>query len=1459
MRREQRLRLASERLEERALLAGDVGVDVPAFTSVQEAYLWVSQQRAFNNVAPFHNHSQPGDVIPDMVRSPSDLLEVVKALRTYGPTNLQDLLSASGEGEDESATQRVYVDVTGDNFLSHADLLGVVQYLRAESENGMVVGLTPEIDRTGPVTIGDSFNVIVVIQDLRPDDPNPNNSLEDRGVFAAVTDLQYNPALSGIPLPDFLSAEQAAVFFGETYANTDLAVLDQRVNPGAGLTEGEIRINSPLANLQQPPGPDPFIFATIPFQVGAVDDFVTTAEETPLSIDVLGNDTSAQGQQSITTTFVTATGQAVLVFVESAAGENRNGQGVAESDITFGTDTIEITNVPGAPTLLAVGTPQHGTAVIANGQVLYTPEDNFAGTDTFTYTIRYSDGRTDEGQVTVRVTNTPDAPNAVNDGPFTVAANAVLTRTVANEVQTLTVSGSPTGGTFTLSFGGQTTAPIPFNANAAALRTALESLSTIGAGNVNVTISGGLGRLPGGTATITFQGQLAGQDVALLTADTSGLTGGTNPAISIVETTKGAGGLLQNDSDPDINPDQDPTTPPADSIVVTAVEGMDAVGTEITLPSGAKVNVSANGSFTYDPRGSDQFRALAAGQTANDTFTYTISDQPIMGVSRTDTATVTVTVTGVNDAPTAVDDSYETAADEALVVNTRAAGVLGNDTDPDTGETATLTATLVTPPPASSGTLTLNPNGTFTFTPAPGFEGDVTFTYRATDAGGLSDTATVTISVIGQPLRARPDTVSVDEGSVDVNINATPPGITANDETGDEASVRLIEIQGMPVANGTFTTNQGGTITFDPSQTDFRNLVILYTPPHPDFAGVDTFTYTIDDDDPESQRTSTTTVTINVVNVDNDPPIAGDVTREQPIVADGPSNIPAPGVLENSSDPDGTQPTAVPNNNIVTDQGARVIINPDGSFTYDPTDSQTILALKEGETLADSFEFMITDGVNPPQTARYNLTVVGVNDQPIAGSATLNANEDQVLTGNLRGAPFATDPDAGETATLTFAPGTFQTTAGATVTILANGQFTYDPTGSATLQALAIGETGIDRFEYTVQDASGQPQTGTVTLNVAGENDNPVAIDDEFTLDQDNVNFQTLDVLNHVTPDFDIDASDTLTIVAVTQGSAGGEVQIAPDGRTLLYRNAPGFDGTETFTYTISDGNGGTDTAEVTVHVVSFIPSTISGFVYLDKDNDAVRDTFDTPFAGVTVTLTGVDQNGTTITRTTQTDENGRYVFSNLPPSDANGYRVTVAPLPFMVDGPEVASNADDTNAAGNAAPPVGYSSSVLSENTIRVIIPEVGDVASINNNFTVRGLDPRFLSLGDIVLQTGQYSSTGFAAFNGNGQLAFSGAPLTGWDGYTDVTVELLNNGTQARVHATRTSDGLHVISRVIPVSTTNSSGALVVMAGQDIRTGAKLIRFGGSPADYQFTPAPEGEADDYARAVDAIFAQGV
>ncbi|GIF08665.1 hypothetical protein [Actinoplanes siamensis] len=105
----------------------------------------------------------------------------------------------------------------------------------------------------------------------------------------------------------------------------------------------------------------------------------------------------------------------------------------------------------------------------------------------------------------------------------------------AEEVQTVTVTGGPTGGTYTLTFGGQTTAGIPYNATAAQVRTALEALSTIGAGNV--ATSGG--PHPGTPITVTFQGTLANTNVAQMTASGASLTGGTTPAVTVATATGG--------------------------------------------------------------------------------------------------------------------------------------------------------------------------------------------------------------------------------------------------------------------------------------------------------------------------------------------------------------------------------------------------------------------------------------------------------------------------------------------------------------------------------------------------------------------------------------------------------------------------------------------------------------------------------------------------------------------------------------------------------------------------------------------------------------------------------------------------------------------------------------------------------------------------------------------------------
>jgi len=103
-----------------------------------------------------------------------------------------------------------------------------------------------------------------------------------------------------------------------------------------------------------------------------------------------------------------------------------------------------------------------------------------------------------------------------------------------NEVQTVTITGEPTGGDFTLTYSGQTTAAIAFDATAATVQTRLRALSTIGGSNVNVTGNAG------GPYTVTFVGALGNTNVAQISATATGLTGGTTPGVTTATTTPGA-------------------------------------------------------------------------------------------------------------------------------------------------------------------------------------------------------------------------------------------------------------------------------------------------------------------------------------------------------------------------------------------------------------------------------------------------------------------------------------------------------------------------------------------------------------------------------------------------------------------------------------------------------------------------------------------------------------------------------------------------------------------------------------------------------------------------------------------------------------------------------------------------------------------------------------------------------
>jgi VCBS repeat-containing protein len=270
-----------------------------------------------------------------------------------------------------------------------------------------------------------------------------------------------------------------------------------------------------------------------------------------------------------------------------------------------------------------------------------------------------------------------------------------------------------------------------------------------------------------------------------------------------------APGVLGNDTDPEGQP-------------LTAVVA--------TPPTNGTVVLNPDGSLTYTPN-PDFF--------GTDTFTYTAGD----GETSSDPVSVTITVTGVNDAPTATDGSYFAVVGEPLTVPPP--GVLGNDTDPD-GDP--LTAMLVDDP--TNGTVVVNPDGSFTYTPNPGFEGDDTFTYTASDGELTSEPATVTITVA--PPNAAP--VAVDDSyttTTGTRLTVSAPGVLEND--GDADGDLLAAVLQSAAAHGTVVLNADGSFTYTPNAG---------------FVGTDTFTYLADDGQgPALQAKATSqpaTVTITV-------------------------------------------------------------------------------------------------------------------------------------------------------------------------------------------------------------------------------------------------------------------------------------------------------------------------------------------------------------------------------------------------------------------------------------------------------------------------------------------------------------------------------------------------------------------------------------------------------------------
>ncbi|WP_139125231.1 tandem-95 repeat protein, partial [Vibrio parahaemolyticus] len=348
-------------------------------------------------------------------------------------------------------------------------------------------------------------------------------------------------------------------------------------------------------------------------------------------------------------------------------------------------------------------------------------------------------------------------------------------------------------------------------------------------------------------------------------------------------------------------------------------------------PKNGTVIVNNDGTVTYTPN--DNY-------VGKDTFTYIVTSG---GVS--ESTTVEVNVTPVNDAPVAKDDIATTQEDTAVTID-----VLPNDTDVDGDKLSIQSASV----PEAQGKVEIV-DGKLVFTPAENFNGDAEITYTVTD-GALTDQATVKVTV-----NAVNDTPVVESNIADQALaeDFTPYTIDLNTAFSDVDNV-----------DGELTFSVSGNSNI---QVAIVNGIATITPTA-DWNGSETLTFTATDPSGES---ISQTVNFTVA------PVADIVADSVTVVEDTPTIIK---VLGNDTFEGDDKVVSLDTNN--GPANGTVSINPDGSVTYTPNDNY------HG---TDSFTYIVTSG-GVSESTTVSVDVTPVNDAPVAKDDIATTQEDTAVT-----------------------------------------------------------------------------------------------------------------------------------------------------------------------------------------------------------------------------------------------------------------------------------------------------------------------------------------------------------------------------------------------------------------------------------------------------------------------------
>ncbi|OWL00108.1 RTX toxin [Vibrio parahaemolyticus] len=958
----------------------------------------------------------------------------------------------------------------------------------------------------------------------------------------------------------------------------------------------------------------------------AKDDTTITGEDTPVTIDVLPNDSDVDGDKL----------------------------------------SIESASVP----------KEQGTVEVVNGKLVFTPAENFNGDAEITYIV--TDGQlTDEAKVAVTVNPVNDAPTIKVDAVESITEDAVSTDTV---VATLTVRDTDTPED-------QLTISLENNSNGYFVLVGNEvKLTQVGADAVNndelnlkdLTISASVSDGVNPTASDsdslivnrvndapTVENAIADQelseDFATYTIDLNdafkdsdsalnfSVSGNSNVLVSIengiatISPTadwNGSETLTFTATDPSgesISQTVNFTVAPVADIVAdkaTVVEDTSTVikvlgndtfegdGKVVSLdtnngPANGTVSVNPDGSVTYTPN--DNYHGT-------DSFTYIVTSG---GVS--ESTTVSVDVTPVNDAPVAKDDIATTQEDTAVTID-----VLPNDSDVD-GDKLSIESASV---PKEQGTVEVV-NGKLVFTPAENFNGDAEITYTVTD-GQLTDEAKVTVTV--NPVNDAP-TIKVDavesitEDAVSIDTVVAALTVRDTDTPEDQLAVSLEnnsngyfvlvgnEVQltqaGVDAVNNDELNLKYLTISasvsdgVNPTANDSDSLIVNRVNDAPtikvdavesiteDAVSTDTVVATLtvrDTDTPEDQLTVSLENNSNGYFV-----LVGNEVKLTQAGVDAVNNdeLNLKDLTISASVSDGVNPTASDSDSLIVNRvndAPTIKVDAVESITEDAVNTDTVVAaltVRDTDTPEDQLTVSLENNSNGYFVLVGNevkLTQAGVdavnNDELNLKDLTISASvsdgvnptandSDSLIVNRVNDAPTVENAIADQELSEDFATYTIDlndafkdSDSALNFSVSGNSNVLVSiENGIATISPTADWN-GSETLTFTATDPSGESISQTVNFTVA-----PVA---DIEADKTTVVEDTPTIIKVLGNDT-FEGDDKVVSLDTNNGPANGTVSVNPDG-SVTYTPNDNYVGKDTFTYVVTSG-GVSESTTVTVNV----------------------------------------------------------------------------------------------------------------------------------------------------------------------------------------------------------------------------------------------------------------------------------